>query len=194
MKRVILIAIFSIHILFLYGQKRNSVWMIGGEWPHHFCGLDFNFGSPDTFTIYRDLGFFITNAGICDTNGQLLFYTNGDYIANRNHGRLLNTTFFNPTITGDTSNGSNGVQTVVILPRPSHQDQYVLFHVNGESFYANNQTEYQPFRLWYSLVDMNLDSGMGGIVAGQKTITLINDTMTWGMLTACKHANGRDCG
>jgi hypothetical protein len=188
----ILIILFFIQVLSLSAQKRNSTWMIGGEFPNHNSGINFNSGFPDTFTVYRDLGFFITNAGICDTNGQILFYSNGDYIANRNHGRLLNTTFFNPTITGDTTYGSNGVQTVLILPRPDHPDQYFIFHVNGESFIANNQTEYQPLNLWYSKVDMNLDGGLGGIVTGEKTVTLINDTMTWGRLTACKHANGRD--
>lgn len=166
--------------------------MIGGEFPSHNCGIDFNSGVADTFTVYRDLGFFITNAGICDTNGQLLFYSNGDYIANRTHGRLLNATFFNPTITGDTTYGLNGVQTVLILPRPSHPDQYIVFHVNGENFVANNQSELQPLQLWYSKVDMNLDGGLGGIVAGEKTVTIIDDTLTWGRITACKHANGRD--
>ncbi len=192
MKKLTLIFFFTIEVLFLSAQKRNSTWMIGGEFPNHNCGIDFNAGSPDTFTVIRDLGFFITNAGICDTTGQLLFYSNGDYIANRNHGRLLNTTFFNPTITGDTTYGSNGVQTVLILPRPMHPDQYRIFHVNGESFNAHNQSEYQPFHLWTTLVDMNLDGGLGGVVAGEKTIPIINDTLIWGRLTACKHANGRD--
>ena len=192
MKKVVFLILFFIHTLFLFAQKRNNVWMIGGELPNHNCGIDFNQGTPDTFTVYRDLGFFITNAGICDTTGQLLFYSNGDYIANRNHGRLLNTTFFNPTITGDTTYGLNGVQTVLILPRPSHPDQYMVFHVNGEYFTANNQSEFQPLALWYSKVDMNLDGGMGGIVANEKTVTLIDDTLTWGRITACKHANGRD--
>ncbi|MCX6291757.1 MAG: T9SS type A sorting domain-containing protein, partial [Bacteroidetes bacterium] len=34
--------------------------------------------------------------------------------------------------------------------------------------------------------------GLGGIIANKKNISIINDTLTLGRITACKHANGRD--
>ncbi len=37
---------------------------------------------------------------------------------------------------------------------------------------------------------MNLDSGLGGII--KKNIHILEDTIMWGRLTACRHANGRD--
>ncbi len=168
--------------------------MLGGAIAPSYpkFGLDFNSGSVDTFSVYRGINFFITNASICDTSGQLLFYTNGDYIENRNYSRLLNSTNFNPTITGDTTFGEAGSQTVIILPYPDHSYWYYIFHVNGEYFTAHSQSEFQPLELRYSIVDMNLGGGLGGIIAGQKTIPIISDTLTWGRITACKHANGRD--
>lgn len=191
MKKIVLIISICFNN-FSYSQNRNNIWMIGGEFPNHNCGLDFNSVVVDTFTVYRNLGFFITNAGICDTTGQLLFYTNGDYIENRNYQRLQNCTNFNPTITGDTTYGLNGCQAVLILPYPANPDKYYVFHLNGESFTAHSQGEFQPLRLWYSVVDMTLDGGLGGVVGNRKTVEIIADTMTWGRLTACKHANGRD--
>ncbi|MCX6292198.1 MAG: hypothetical protein NT126_10605, partial [Bacteroidetes bacterium] len=87
-----------------FGQNRNNVWMLCGYGIHN-CGIQFISGQVDTFSVYRNMEFFITNASICDTTGELLFYTNGDYIENRNHSRLLNSTNFNPTVTGDTIYG-----------------------------------------------------------------------------------------
>jgi len=41
-------------------------------------------------------------------------------------------------------------------------------------------------------VDLRLDNGLGGIVENKKNIHLIEDTVSQGRITACKHANGRD--
>lgn len=194
MKKLIFIFLLAIHTLFLFGQKRNNVWMLGGATATTYpkTKIDFFSGNPDTCTVYRYMEFFITNSGISDTSGQLLMYSNGDYIENKNYGHLLNSYNFNPTVSGDSLHGSNGVQTVLFLPKPGREDQYQIFHINGESFTAHGQSEVQPFHLWTSLVDMNLDGGFGGIVAGEKTVPIINDTLLWGRITACKHANGRD--
>lgn len=70
--------------------------------------------------------------------------------------------------------------------------RYYIFHITGEDFIANNTYEVQPLHLSYSVVDMNLDIGLGGIIDTLKNIHVIEDTLTWGGLTACKHANGRD--
>ncbi|MCX6290712.1 MAG: hypothetical protein NT126_02995, partial [Bacteroidetes bacterium] len=176
------------------GQNRNNVWMLGGAIAPTYpkFGIDFNSGVVDTFSVFRGINFFITNASICDTTGELLFYTNGDYIENRNHSRLLNSTNFNPTVTGDTIYGSNVPQGALVLPYPSHPDWYYVFHVNGESFNAHGLNNYEPLELRYSVVDMNLAGGLGGIIANKKNISIINDTLTLGRITACKHANGRD--
>jgi len=180
-------------VLFSQGQdnKRNNIWMIGGYGSSNM-GIDFNNGTPVTFSVVRPMEFFITNAGICDTNGQLFFYSNGDYIANRNHGRLYNTTNFNPTLSGDSVYGLNINQAVLILPYCNISNKYIVIHENEEYFSAHGMSERQPLNLRYSLVDMTLDSGLGGIDSSKKCISIINDTLTLGRLTACKHGNGRD--
>jgi hypothetical protein len=76
-----LLIIFISH--FSFSQKRNNIWMLGGPLGSQYpkFGLDFNSGTVDTFSLVRDMNFYNTNAGMCDTSGQLLFYTNGNYVA-----------------------------------------------------------------------------------------------------------------
>ena len=77
-------------------QKENNQWVVGWEFPGDHSLLDFNNSSPTSLYLFSDLAFFLTNASICDTLGQLLFYTNGHVIYNRNHDSLFNTSAINP--------------------------------------------------------------------------------------------------
>ena len=190
-------AILLFHSLFSdesQAQNEDNIWMLGCEMPDHNSGINFNFGQADTFTVVRDLCFFLTNASICDTNGQLLYYTNGCSINNRNHDTLFNSQNFNP---GWLTNyyqpyGMGLPQGCLIVPRPNHYGQYYLFHESGEIVNVGIFAVAQPLNLSYSLIDMSLDNGLGGIAAGQKNVHAINDTLIYGRITGVKHANGRD--
>ena len=113
-------------------------------------------------------------ATISDTSGQLLFYTNGFTVWNRSHQVIMN---------GDSllcnSSVTNGV---VILPMPDSLFLYYIFYINrliGQGTDGIN----------YSVVNMNLDGGLGGLT--MKNVSLIPD-ITMEKLTAVKHGNGRD--
>jgi hypothetical protein len=176
-----------------FSQKRGNIWMLGANYVDTLGqGLDYNSGTVDTFSVFRPMRFFFTNAGICDTAGKLLFYTNGIYIENRNHDSLFNCYKFNP---GDETNdhpyGSSGNQSALILPYPgSENSHFIIFHESAEYFVFQSQNDAQPLELRYSIVDMSLDTGLGGI--SEKKVVVLQDTLVWGFLTACKHANGRD--
>lgn len=172
-------------------QNRNNVWMLSYPSAAAHCGVDFNSGVADTFSVEKDLQFFYTDASICDTLGQLLFYTNGVYIANRNHDSLFNTQDYNPGAFTDIydEDGLGLPQAALILPKPMVNELYNIIHVSGEVAEAGHG---QPFQLRLTEVDMTLDSGLGGVVATKKNIYLLEDTLVLGRLTACKHANGRD--
>src|SRR5688572_14145190 len=101
----ILLALLICFSIPSYSGIRENVWLSGFVFPDHINGLNFTNGAPDTFSVSSPLVFFLTNAGICDTSGQLLFYSNGDFIANKNYSRLYNSTNFNPTTTGDSVYG-----------------------------------------------------------------------------------------
>ena len=70
--------------LLLSAQKRTNIWYFGRN-----AGLDFSTGSPKFITdgqIYTSEGV----ASICDQNGNLLFYTEGTQIWNKNHAVMPN--------------------------------------------------------------------------------------------------------
>ncbi len=152
-------------------------------------GIRFDSGVADTFGLVRAMDFMNTNACISDTSGQLLFYTNGIYVANRNHDSILNTNNFNPgTATTAWYYGLRTQQACLILPVPESDSLYYIFHESGETIPGGMAC---PVNLSYSEVDMSLDNGLGGIT-GIKNVHLIEDTLTFGRVSACKHANGRD--
>ncbi len=178
----------------LLAQKENNIWMMSNQLPNQNCGIDFNSGIADTFSLLRNMNFFLLDASICDTSGMLLFYTNGQYIANRNHDTLLNSVNFNPGWLTDyySPYGMGLPQGAFVIPRPDHYGQYYVFHESGEIVSVSGSFVSQPVNLSYSLVDMSLDGGLGGIVSGKKSIHAINDTLIYGRITGVKHANGRD--
>ena len=91
-------------------------------------------------------------ATISDANGNLLFYTNGITIYNKNHQIMANGT-------GLTSHSSN-TQAAFIVPFPSNPDKY--FVVTPDPYY-------------YSIVDMTLDNGNGAIEANSKNVLITNE-------------------
>ncbi len=196
MKRVLVI-LFLISInRYSNAQNRSNVWELSYNdtlaYPN--CGINFNSGKADTFTVYRTMAFFNTDASICDSNGNLLFYTNGVYISNKNNDTLFNSSNFD-TGWATAYYGSEGLgfdQGEFIIPFPEHQSDYYLFYITGEQIYRQGQYAIQPLHLSYSVVDMNLDNGLGGVVADKKNIFAIQDTLLQGYITGVKHANGRD--
>lgn len=172
-------------------QNRSNVWMLGYQPFVKDCGIDFNSGIADTFSVWKDLEFFSTNASICDTLGNLLFYTNGIYISNTEHYSLSNSNSFNPGWATEYYNqsGLGLTQAALILPKPGNNDKYLVIHVSADIADSNNA---QPLFLRYSIIDKSLDNGLGGIEAGKKGLIFFKDTLVLGRLTACKHANGID--
>lgn len=180
--------IFSTNSL---AQNRANVWMLGISLDDNHCGIDFNSGTAYAFFSSRPLAFFITNASICDTGGNILFYTNGQNIENNHFLPLNNSSDFNPGYATDVfyfDGGGLGIdQGAIILPKPGNAKRYILAY---ETFDVT-PVGFEPLHLSYSEIDMELDGGLGGIT-DHKNVHLINDSLVLGRLTACKHANGRD--
>ncbi|MBK6988535.1 MAG: T9SS type A sorting domain-containing protein [Bacteroidetes bacterium] len=203
MKKIVSINIFILLSSICYSQNRDNVWMLGYDFisNNDRCGIDFSSGTPDTFSVQSPMKFFITNSSMCDTNSNLLFYTNGQWIANSNFDTLPNSENFNSGWATDSfyTSGLGFTQGVIALHAPNEANKYYLFYITGESLFpyhlpTDSTTYYdgQPFHLSYSVIDMSLDGGLGGIDTFKKNIHAIDDTITLGRLTACKHANGRD--
>jgi hypothetical protein len=176
---------------FAQNQGINNHWLVGydSEWglPFGISRLDFNSGSPIITYDSLEMEFRHTHANISDDQGNLLFYTNGIYIADATNDTMINGSGINPG--GYANYVPDGMlipQGVLILKKPSSQNLFYLFH-NTADDYPNSSISY---RLYMSIVDMNNIGGLGSVII--KNFALINDSLNPGKITACKHANGRD--
>jgi gliding motility-associated-like protein len=163
---LILLLILTPIILSAQGKEAN-IWYFGVH-----AGIDFNAGSPPAVLLNGQTnlssGPNAGSASISDDNGNLLFYSDGTRIWNRNHIIMQN---------GDNM-GYKSTQGAMLVKDPGNIDLYYFFN-------HNVQLDFQ-----YSVVDMNLDNGMGGVVPSKKNIRLgSNMTMH---LSAVRHSNAED--
>lgn len=150
-----------------WGQYEN-VWALGLPTAAGVgSGLDFN-TVPPSFIQTSLLGHEGT-ASVCDANGQLLFYTEGDRIWDKNNNLMPNGSNLAPFQAASSSQG------VVIIPMPGINEKYYVFSMTS----IENGNDMG--RLYYSVVDMSLNNGLGDVISGQKTIlldTLLTERMT----------------
>ncbi len=148
MKKLPTILLLFLWILSSYGQKEANIWYFGDE-----AGIDFNVDPP----IALDNGVLSSIEGcasISNSNGNILFYTDGQEVYNRNHQLMSN----GGGLFGDNSSTSSAI----IVPFKGVPNKYYLFTTDGVA---------GPDGLRYSIVDMNLDNGLGAIT-NEKNILL----------------------
>jgi len=79
-KQILLYILFWIPIA-LFAQKHDYIWHFGqSNTSYPATVLDFNFPNDSIYIINRPMRIGYDNTSICDTAGNLLFYTNGIYI------------------------------------------------------------------------------------------------------------------
>lgn len=129
----------------------NSNWVFGA-----FAGISFGSGSPSAFSspLFSVEG---AAAASSPVTGNLLFYSDGRACYDRNHNIMPN----GAGLLGN-FNGS-AMQGVCIVPFIDAPGKYFLFSLNPTS---------TPGQLWYSVVDMTLNNGLGDIAPGRKNMLL----------------------
>ena len=183
---------------FLSGaQNEFNVWHFGST------AIDFNSGTavalPQTSVFSSE-----STSGICNAQGQLLFYSNGGNsntypavqgrVWNANHQVMPNGLLQN--IAGCHST----YQGIIVLPDPANgitktqtQNYYIITLDCVENMYSSPQ---ENKGLRYTKIDMSLDNGLGDVT--QKGIPIVpmpifgsNATINE-VLTAMPHINGQD--
>jgi len=173
--------IYIVFILFLgfsaYSQGENDNWYFGNKAAVNFSG------APVALTNS------VMNApeacgSISDAQGNLLFYTDGMTIWNRDHKVMQNGTGLAGTV--------KSAQVQIIGDLVKKERYYVFTTANS---YSN--LSYTA----YSVVDMTLGSlgvnlqPLGGVVSTLKNIPVLDNNgqpITTGAVTAVPHANGTD--
>ena len=195
----IILFFFFVSLNFLsYSQKHDNVWVVGlgfEENPNDSIWgkslIDFSTTPPSTiYNGWEGMRFSETNASICDREGNLLFYSNGIYIADKNNDPMPGGDGLNPGEIADEFGGSGYIadQGALVLPHPTDSTLFYLIHSNLE--YPTNDLSVHTSRIYYTLVDMKLNSGLGAVV--EKNVEIVVDTLGPGKLSSVKHANGRD--
>jgi hypothetical protein len=172
----------------LFSQGYNHTWLLGYDYTPTSAkarmNFDLNFDTLITEQRKIPIGS-ATEGNISDKNGNLLMASNGVWIANATGDTMLNGSGLNPnSFTTAYSNGLPLGDGNLFLQWPGDSTKYILFHQTG-----NYNANLSSTELFYSIIDLTLDSGLGGVI--QKNVIVISDTLGWG-ITACKHANGRD--
>jgi hypothetical protein len=149
----------------LQAQNETNNWYFGKH-----AALSFS-SSPPTVLYNSNMSALEGCASISDASGNLLFYSNGDTIWNKNHTIMANGT----GLFGNLSS----TQAVLIAKLPGSNSIYYVFTTNplGTSI-----------GLRYSKLDMNLAAGLGSVTVKN---TLLY-TPTCEKLVGVKHCNGKD--
>jgi len=142
-KKLLILLLLCLGQLF-YAQNQSNIWYFGSR-----AGLDFNSGVPLPLEDSQ-MDSFEGSATVSDASGQLLFYTNGEKVWNRNHQLMSNGT-------GLLGNSSSS-QACIIIPKPDSPSLYYIF--TTDEFGGQNG-------LRYSEVDISLENGLGNVTANK---------------------------
>ncbi|NUQ26869.1 MAG: hypothetical protein HUU34_23240 [Saprospiraceae bacterium] len=204
MSRLYIIGIMLFWGIVLNGQtvfqreKRDYIWLLGYDSNPEiltFGGtrIDFNVTPPTVTYEYRDVNFEAAATSICDAQGNLLFYSNGIYVANYLHEPMENGLGLNPDPLTDEWADNGFPLPQVILALTLDSDQYLLVHNLVSELEEEDQygSSYHSKMLYCTKIDMAANNGEGIVM--EKNVPIIIDTIDIsGKLTAVRHANGRD--
>jgi WD40 repeat protein len=165
MKSVFFITIILL-VNFCFSQGEANNWYFGQN-----AAITFNGGAPVGLTNSAMVSFEGCST-ISDSNGNLLFYSDGISVWNRNHTIMPNGT----GLLGDPSSTQSGI----VVPHPGNSDLFYLFSLDEVGL---------PNGLRYSIVDMSLDNGFGDVTSSKNVLL---HTPSTEKITAITHANGND--
>ena len=150
-------------------NKRANYWYFGGN-----AGINFNSGLP----VALFDGAMASAEGVSTVsskNGSLLFYTNGVKVWNKTHSVM-------PSGTG-LMGATTSTQSALIVPKPGSDTLYYIFTTDslGENGLRG---------LRYSVVNINLNGGLGDVITTQKNILIELNSNE--QVTAIQHGNTCD--
>jgi gliding motility-associated-like protein len=162
---ILFLTLISIRSL---GQKEAAIWTFGD-----LAGIEFSSSTVGPY-IGTDMIQQEGCATMCDgATGNLLLYTDGRTVWDRNHNYMPNGT----GLLGNLSASQSGV----IVPKPGSSTNYYVFTVDAAAGVNGMR---------YSEVDLTLNSGNGDVLTANKN-TLLRTPVTE-KLTAVQHSNGTD--
>ena len=164
MKKHLLSLLFIFQCLFSFAQGEGNHWYFG-----YTAGLDFTSGTPVP-DLNGALNTWEGCSAVSDKNGNLLFYTDGSLVYDRNHAIM-------PNGSGLLGNSSS-TQSAMIVKKPGGDSIYYIFTTPAASAGG----------FYYSEINLNLNGGFGAIVLATKNTMLL--PLIGERVTATRHSNG----
>lgn len=130
-----------------YWREQNrigNIWYFGTS-----AGIDFNKQPTEAIPGPPNLTAPEGVATMSDRNGDVLFYTDGETVWDREN---------NPMLNGDNIGGSlNSTQSSIIIPFP--EDETLFYVFTTDELYGDGE-----FLMTYSIVDIKGNNGMGEVI------------------------------
>lgn len=143
MKKIYITFLMIIPLL-LFSQRENDNWYFGNQ-------AAVNFANPNPVVLNNSQMDAIEACGtVSDANGNLLFYTNGETVWDREHQVMQN---------GSGLGGDSSSQQLAIVKHPGNPNQYFIITTADNSIGSSNTNT----TIEYSIVDMSQGNiGNGG--------------------------------
>jgi len=159
---------FSSNLAFAQGEFNK--WYFGAN-----AGIDFN-STPPSALPAGAMNTIHASVSVADSMGSLLFYSEGLSVWNRNHQVMPN---------GSGLLGGQENQQVFTVRKPGTENLYYLFTLYMNLFPIS-------YGLYYSIIDMNLNGGLGDIVPGNKNLPVIGAEDARSGIHGSRHMNNKD--
>ncbi len=175
---VVLLSVYN----FGFSQLQVANWYFGNK-----AGLNFNVPNGNLPTVLFDSSMATIEgcSTISDNNGNLLFYTDGIFVWNKNHIVMPG---------GNNLSGSpSSTQSGIIVPNPADNGLYYIFSIDAnDQYYPGSNTALDG--LEYTVIDMSLYGGLGGVSSSNNHLTLeaSSPNLCSEKITAVKHFNQHD--
>ncbi|NCA77010.1 MAG: hypothetical protein EOM90_11820 [Alphaproteobacteria bacterium] len=157
----------------VFSQHEWDNWLFGNQ-----TGITFKFGPPQGLPT-NHLSTQRNTVSVSDSLGNLLFYSNGHQVLNREHNIMPNGNDLHGNIDCD--------KTVGVVQKLDDDSSYYLFTMKAQ---IPTPADYNG--LYYSVINMRLDGGLGDLEPGQKEIMVQGTNSCPTQMTIVRHKNNRD--
>ena len=197
MKINILLILFIVGGNFIHAQKHDNNWVFSmvneNVEPWGSSVMSFDAVGKKFLPIDSEITISLTGTSMSDKGGDLIFYTNGLQIADKNGNVMENGEGLNPGFGEEDEFGYSQIQGIFSLPSPKNEEEYYLFHLNRD--HVNGYFGIEPLEVLYTKIDMSANNGLGKVV--EKNVNILgSETPPFDTLienfSAARHGNGRD--
>ena len=179
-KHLYLFGLFFSLPFFCFSQGEWNNWVFGKH-----AEINFTSGAPvpisTVSSLFNEFGAGLT---VSDSIGNILFYGENsiykyEYIYNRNNVRMPNGNLYY-------GNEINNLNPLFVVPNLTNDSLYYIFSL------VNPYPGPGPGGLYYSVLDMRLDGGLGDINPSQSFIRIYNSSNARNVMTGTRHHNNKD--